>query len=278
MEQVTSKDGTRIAFDRAGSGPAVILVNGALGMRSNTSEYSLVSYLSSHFTVYDYDRRGRGDSGDTLPYAVEREIEDIEALIQAAGGSAYLYGMSSGAVLALEATNCFPGKVAKLALFEPPFLIDNSRPPVPNDYVDQIKQAVAEDRRGDAVEIFMTKAILIPAEFVAQMRYGSSEGLFDTKAKPPAWAQMEQIAHTLAYDGTIMGNLMSGHPLPEKRWTSVTCPTLVIVGGDSEPFFHNGTQALVDALPQAQHHILAGQNHAVDPAVLAPVLIEFFKA
>ncbi len=278
METVTSKDGTVIAFDRSGSGPAVILVAGALGTRSKGMDNPLITSLSPHFTVIDYDRRGRGDSGDTLPYAVEREIEDIDALIDAAGGSASLYGLSSGAVLALEAADKLRGKVKKLAMYEPPFLIDSSRPPVPDDYVEQLNRAVAAGQRGDAVEIFMTKAILIPGEFVRQMRYGPTSDVFGSNVKPPEWAEMEQVAHTLAYDGLIMGDTMSGKPLPAKKWASVTCPTLVIVGGASESFFHNGAQALVDALPHAQRSILAGQNHAVDPAALAPVLINFFKA
>jgi pimeloyl-ACP methyl ester carboxylesterase len=273
MQKVTSRDGTVIAFDQTGQGPVVILVTGALGVRSDAE---LVAQLAPHFTVINYDRRGRGNSSNTLPYAVEREIEDIEALIDATGGSAYLYGISSGAALALEAANKLPAKVEKLALYEPPFIVDNSRPPLPEDYVAQLNAAIAAGRPGDAVEIFMTKAILIPAEFVAQMKQGPMSEVFESEMKPPEWVGMEKVAHTLPYDGLIMGNTMSGQPLPTGKWISVSAPTLVIVGGDSEPFFHSGTQALVEILPKARHRVLAGQNHAVASKVLAPVLIKFF--
>src|SRR6185369_16666622 len=136
MKTVTSKDGTRIAFDQTGKRPAIILVNGALGTRSHASPDSLAGILSKEFTVIDYDRRGRGDSGDTLRYAVQCEIEHIEALIDEIGGSAFLFGNSSGAILALEAARAMPNKIKKLALFEPPFIIDDSRPPLPEDYVE----------------------------------------------------------------------------------------------------------------------------------------------
>lgn len=273
MQKVTSRDGTVIAFDQEGQGPVVILVTGALGVRSDAD---LAAQLASHFTVINYDRRGRGNSGNTLPYAVEREIEDIEALINATGGSAFLYGLSSGAALALEAANKLSSKVKKLALYEPPFIVDNSRPPIPQDYVAQLNAALAAGRRGEAVEIFMTKAILIPAEFVAQMKQAPMSEVLDSEMKPPEWAEMEKVAHTLPYDGLIMGNNMSGQPLPTDKWTSVSAPTLVIVGGASEPFFHNGAQALVEILPNAQYRVLEGQNHAVAAKALAPVLIEFF--
>jgi pimeloyl-ACP methyl ester carboxylesterase len=234
--------------------------------------------LESHFTVIDYDRRGRGDSGDAQPYAVEREIEDIEALIDAAGGSAYLYGLSSGAILALEAARALPTKIRKLALYEPPFIIDDSRPPLPPDYVEQLNAAIAAGRPGDAVEIFMTKALLIPAEFVSMMRNAPMNQSFPEGQKPPEWSDMEKVAHTLAYDGLIVRDYVAGKPLPHGRWANVPARTLVIVGENSEPFFHDGAQALVDAMPHVQRRTLEGQDHAVDPAVLAPVVDEFFRA
>ena len=280
MKTVTSKDGTTIAFDQLGKGPAVILVNGALGTRSHATPDSMADILSKQFTAIDYDRRGRGDSGDTPTYAVQREIEDIEALIDGAGGSAFLFGNSSGAILALEAARALPNRVKKLALYEPPFIIDASRPPLPEDYVEQLNAATRAGRPGDAVEIFMTKALLIPPEFVDMMRdapmsaaFGDNEG-----AKPPEWADMEKVAHTLAYDGMIVKDFLAGKPLPPKRWASFTAPTLVIVGGNSEPFFHDGAQALVDDMSNAQRRTLEGQDHAVSPVALAPVLIEFFKS
>jgi pimeloyl-ACP methyl ester carboxylesterase len=267
MKQVVSKDGTTIAFDRSGNGPAVVLVGGALSVRSHPMVAQLVERLSQRFTVLNYDRRGRADSGDTSPYAVRREVEDLEAVIDAAGGSAFVFGSSSGAVLALEAASTLPTKITKLALYEPPFIIDDSRPPVPNGLLQQLNEAVASGRRGDAVEIFMTKAVGLPKESLVSMR------------KDPSWAQMEAVAHTLAYDVLIVGDTMGGKPLPAdrvKQWAAATMPVLVMAGEKSEPFMHKGAQALVEALPSAQHRALAGQGHAADSAALAPVLVEFF--
>jgi pimeloyl-ACP methyl ester carboxylesterase len=261
---VTSSDGTKIEFDRSGEGPAVILVTGATGVRSHPMMTRLAALLAPRFTVFNYDRRGRGGSGDTPPYAVEREIEDIDALIDEAGGSAFVYGISSGAVLALDAASKLPTRIAKLALYEPPFIVDDSRPPLPAEYVQQLDAAIAGGDRGAAVEIFMTKALGIPAEYLAPMR------------SDPSWAETEAIAHTIAYDGRIMGDTMSGKPLPTERWAAATMPTLVMTGGLSERFFHDGAKALVDGLPNARYLTLEGQGHDVASEVLAPVLAEFF--
>ncbi len=278
MKTVRSIDSTSIAFDQVGGGAPLILVSGALGVRKHPMAGELAGLLAPHFTVITYDRRGRGDSGDTLSYAVEREVEDIEALIDAVGGSAFLYGMSSGAVLALEAANSLSNKVKKLVMYEPPFLVDNSRPAVPTDYVKRLNQAVAEGRRGDAVEIFMTEAVGVPAEYDAQMRTGGTGESSEGEMKPPEWAEMESIAHTLAYDGAIMGDMMSNKPLPRGRWTSVSMPTLVLTGGNSPTFFHAGAQALVELLPNARWQTLEGQDLAVAPHALAPVLIAFLNS
>ena len=263
MDTVTSADGTRIGYDRNGDGPAIILVSGALGHRGfDPLTGGLLDLLAPDFSVYFYDRRGRGDSTDTHPYAVEREIEDIAALIEAAGGEAYAYGLSSGGVLALRAAQALPA-IAKLAMYEPPFIIDDSRPPLPSDYVEQVEQAVAEGRRGDAVEILMTKAIGVPVEYLAHMR------------QDPSWSAMEAVAHTISYDGRTMGTTMSGRPLPAE-WAQITTQTLVLDGGMSEQFMHDAANALADLLPNARRHTLADESHAVDPKVLAPVLAEFF--
>lgn len=276
MNKVTSKDGTTIAYDQLGSGPALILVTGAFGVRRHPIMAQLAELLSPHFTVIYYDRRGRGDSGDSPSYAVEREVEDIEALIDAAGGSAFLAGSSSGSVLALEAVARLPDKVKKLVMYEPPFVVDDSRPPVGKDFAQRLNALIAEGRRGDAVELFMTEAVGVPPEFVAQMRSGPGGGGAGERMTPPEWVEMEQVAHTLAYDSAIMGETMSGKPLPAGRWSTATAPTLVISGGNSPPFFHNGAQALVALLPDAEYRILEGQDHAVSPDALAPVLVEFF--
>ena len=263
MRTVISKDGTPIAFDQSGQGPAIILVAGATATR--LAETSLAVALATQFTVFAYDRRGRGDSGDTSPYAVEREVEDIDALITEAGGSAYVFGHSSGAVLALEAARLLKGRIEKLAMYEPPFIIDDSRPPIPQDYVPHLNKLISEGRRSEAVEYFMIDVVLVPAEMVAQMR------------STPMWPQIEAVAHTIPYDGAIMGDTMSGNPATLRKWASVTVPTLVIVGGASPAFFHNGAQTLVDILPNATSRILAGQDHGPADDVLAPVLVEFFK-
>jgi pimeloyl-ACP methyl ester carboxylesterase len=262
MRKVISKDGTPIVFDQSGQGPAIILVAGALSTRLDAT--SLAAVLAAHFTVFAYDRRGRGESGDTPPYAVEREVEDIEALINEAGGSAFVLGHSSGAVLALEAACLLPTKITKLALYEPPFIVDDSRPPLPEDYVQHLIELVSSGRRGEAVEYFLTVAVGVPAEMVAQTRESA------------IWPGLEEVAHTLVYDGTIMGNTMRGNPLPPDKWASVTVSTLVMDGGISPVFMHHGAQELVNILPNAQRLTLEGQGHGPSDEVLAPVLKEFF--
>ena len=262
MQKAHSADGTPIAFDRVGEGQPLIVVGGALSDRSAVTR--IAEQLAPHFTVYGFDRRGRGDSGDTQPYAVEREIEDIEALIDQAGGAAFVLGHSSGAGLSLEATKRLGAKVKKLALYEPPFIVDGSREPIPGDYVAQLQQRLDAGKRGDAVEYFLTRLVGIPAPALGEMR------------QAPMWAAMERLAHTLPYDNAVMGDTMSGNPLPAKRWAAITQPTLVLVGGSSPTWMHNGTRSLVDTLPNAQHRTLEGQNHAPAPEILAPALIEFF--
>lgn len=260
MSKVTSKDGTPIAFDKSGMGPAVVVVGGVLGDRSQQAP--LAALLAEHFTVFNYDRRGHGKSGDTPPYAVEREIEDLEAIIDEAGGSAFVYGTSGCAVLALEAAahGLAPG-IRKLAIWEPPYILDGSRPPVPQDYREQLTRLLASDRRGDMVELFFTKAVNLPVEFVAQMR------------QAPFWASQEAMAHTLVYNAAIMGDFS----LPARRVATVTVPTLVIDGGETT-WLSQSAQALADALPNAQRRTLKGQPHNVAPEAIAPVLVEFFKS
>jgi pimeloyl-ACP methyl ester carboxylesterase len=256
MEQVRSSDGTAIGFDRLGQGPRVVLVSG--GSVDRSSNLPLAQELASDFTVLNYDRRGRGPSGDTPPYVIEREIEDIEAVIEATGGEASLYGSSSGAVLAMLAAEAdLP--VAKLAMWEPPFIPEGMAPP-PEDQVEQYETMVAEGRRGDAVEYFMSKVVGMPPEFVAGAK------------QQPFWAAMEALAHTLAYDARIMGD----YRIPVDRAAGVKVPTLVIAGGADMPWMRDTAAALAEALPQGQVRFLNGQGHDVDPRVLAPVLKGFF--
>jgi alpha/beta hydrolase family protein len=263
MQTVTSADGTTIAFDRTGQGPPVILVAGATAKRADPGNPDLAERMAGRFTVYNYDRRGRGDSTDTPPYAVEREVEDIAALAEAAGGAAYIYGISSGAVLALEAARRLPA-LTKLAMYEPPFIVDDSRPPRARDYVAQLDKMVAEGRRGDAVMYLMTEAAGIPAEFAAGMR------------DQPFFPAVEAVAHTIAYDGRIMGDTMYGGPLPAE-WAGFTGSALVVDGGNT-PWIHAGAVALAGLLPGARLVTLGGQDHNVDPDAIAPVLIDYFAA
>jgi pimeloyl-ACP methyl ester carboxylesterase len=261
-DTVRSSDGTTIAFDRSGEGPPLVLVGGALSDRSTAS---MAGHLAERFTVIAYDRRGRGDSGDTAPYEVDREVDDLLALIVDAGGSAFVFGHSSGAVLGLEAAaHGLP--IAKLALYEPPFIVDDSRPELPRDYVTHLEELVSADRRGDAVEYFMTTAVGVPADMVTEMRSWRR------------WPSMEALAHTISYDGRMMGDAIAGSPEPLQRWESVTIPTLVMDGGASPDWQRNAVRALVDVLPNVRHRTLEGQGHGPADELLAPALIEFFTA
>ncbi len=266
MQQVTSKDGTPIAFDKLGAGPALILVGGAFQYRSfDPRTTHLAELLAKDFTTYHYDRRGRGDSGDTLPYAEEREIQDLAALIAATGGSACVFGMSSGGILALDAA-ARGLHITKLALYEPAFIVDNSRPPLPPDYLPHLNNLIATGRRDEAVEYFMITTVGVPSEMVAGMR------------QSPVWSGFTAVAHTLAYDAAFTTDLQRGKPLPTDRWANVTIPTLVVDGGASLAWMHNGAEAVAQVLANAQRRTLAGQQHDVAPEVLAPVLVEFYKA
>ena len=265
MTAVTSKDGTSIAYERLGSGPAVILLGG--GLDAGSENAPLATELAEHFTVYNYARRGRGDSGDILPYAVEREIEDIEALIAEAGGSAHLYGISSGGALALEAAAAGIG-IDKLAVYEVPYNMADDGPQRQREYVEQLGAFLAEGRRGDAAELFMRVA-------------GASDEMIAGAKDSPMWPGLEAIAHTLAYDAACMG---SGQP-PSARLARITRPTLVATGGGSPDsfvggggdFFGKAADAIAASIPQAERQTIEGQTHMVDPKALAPVLERFFR-
>jgi pimeloyl-ACP methyl ester carboxylesterase len=262
VNTVHSKDGTTIAFDRTGQGPPVVLVDGALCSRNMGPSGPLATLLAEHFTVFTYDRRGRGDSGDKAPYAVDREIEDLEALVGEAGGATAVWGVSSGAVLALEAASRLTG-VTRLALYEAPFIVDDSRPSTEEDW-RRISEAVAAGRRGDAVKFFL-KSVGLPGFVIALMQF------------LPVWSKLKAVAHTLPYDGAIVRENQKGRPLPAGRWASVTIPTLVMEGGKSPHWIRHANRSLANILPNAKYRTLEGQTHIVKAKAHTPVLVEFFK-
>lgn len=264
MQTAVSNDGTKIAYDCAGEGQPLILVSAALG--DHTEYAGLAALLAEQFTVVTYDRRGRGESGDTQPFTPQREIEDIAALIDAVGGDAMLFGSSSGAILALKAAAELGEKVSKLVLYDAPFIVDHSRPPLPNDYVEQLNAAIAQDERGRALEIFFGQAMLLPDEFLEGMK------------QSPMWEGMQTNAHTLAYDGLIVRDLMAGKPWEVGAWKNVSARTLALVGENSEAFMHAAAEPLADDLAHGIYQPLAGQDHSAPmmaPGALAPVLLEF---
>ena len=259
MRFVTSADGTTIALDRLGDGPPVIMVVGAFNSRSTTAP--LAAALQDWFTILNYDRRGRGDSGDTPPYSVQREIEDLGAVIAEAGGAAAVFGYSSGATLALRAAASGLA-ISKLALYEPPFLVDDSRPPLPADLPARLADLVAAGRRGDAVELYQREAIGMPEQVVTGMR------------QAPFRPALEAIAHTLAYDAAIVGDMT----LPAELIASISAPALVIGGENSPPLMRNAARAVADALPDGQLRTLAGQGHDISPEATAPALKAFLTS
>ena len=259
MDTVASADGTTIAFDRYGDGPPVIMAVAAFNTRSATEP--LARALAPQFTVLNYDRRGRGDSDDTAPYAVDREIDDLSALITAAGGSAAVFGHSSGATLALKAAAAgLP--VTKLVLYEPPFRTDDSHPGLPADFPAKLAGLVSAGRRGDAVELYQTQAVGIPEEVVVQLRHA------------PFRPGLEAIAHTLAYDAAIIGDLS----LPGGLLATITGPALVITGENSPPFLRNAARAAAAALPGGHLATLPGQTHDINPDATAPVMAAFLAS
>ncbi|GGV44926.1 alpha/beta fold hydrolase [Streptomyces griseoflavus] len=261
MNTVQSADGTAIAYDRSGEGEPLVLVGGSFSERAHPTMTQLADELAPHFTVYNYDRRGRGDSADAPEYAVEREIEDLAAVIAEAGGSAKVFGLSAGGVLALKAAAAGVD-ITRVAVYDPPFAVDGTGPKPPAGFTEKLTELAASDRRGEAVEFFMTKGMGAPAEAVAGMRFA------------PFWAGLEALAHTLPYDTTITGDDFA---LPTEELSAVKVPVLVAHGGDADPWLHAGARATADAVPDARHRTLEGQGIAVEPSVLAPVLKEFFE-
>jgi pimeloyl-ACP methyl ester carboxylesterase len=264
MGQVVSKDGTAIAFTRIGSGPALIIVDGAMCYRAFGPATPLAEALAEHFTVYTYDRRGRGGSGGgTTPYDVEREVEDIAALIEEAGGSANLFGMSSGGTLVAEAAHRGVD-AARIAIYESPMIVDGTREPMAEDFPARVERAVAEGRRGDAVKLFM-RYVGTPGFFIAVMPL------------MPMWKKIKDVAHTLPNDFALTGEFQRATPPPADRWSGAEVPALVIAGGKSPEYMRNAQRHLASALPQGELTVLSGQTHMVKAKATVPVLVDFFR-
>jgi len=261
MSQAISKDGTAIDYERAGQGPALILVDGAMCSRDFGPTPKLRPLLAPHFTVYAYDRRGRGKSGDTLPYSPQREVEDIAALIQEAGGSASLVGLSSGGALALEAAaSGLP--IDKVVAYEPPYVGVTGNGAVP-DHQARLQALVAEGDRGGAVKYFMRSMVGAPAPMVVMMQL-----------MPWIWRKLKAVAHTLPYDAAVM----SGFEVPAARLAEVRVPALVMHGSKTDARLARAAEAVAAAVPGALHRTLPGQTHNVSPGALTPALIEFLAA
>jgi pimeloyl-ACP methyl ester carboxylesterase len=263
MATIRSKDGTSVAYSQSGTGPALIFVDGALCYRASGPSGPVAELLKEHCTVFTYDRRGRGASGNTLPYAIEREVEDIEALLSEAGGRAVLFGVSSGAVLSLDAASRLSG-ITKLVLYEAPFIVDDSHAPIPSEFLTRLEEAVASDRRDAAVKMFL-KLVGVPAFGVVMMRI------------LPVWRKLTAVAHTLPYDIRIVEPNQQGRPLPKSRWSRATMPTLALDGGKSPVYMRNGMRALAAVLSNATYRTLPGQTHMVNAKAVVPVVIEFLN-
>jgi pimeloyl-ACP methyl ester carboxylesterase len=259
---VTSKDGTTIAYSQVGQGPALILVDGALCYRQFGPSQGIATLLAPHFSVFTYDRRGRGESGDTLPYANEREVEDLAALVEVAGGKAFVASQSSGAALAMETANRFPG-ITKLAMYEAPFVVDTTGKPVTQAFLARLKEAVAQNQRTKAVKMFMNQ-VGMPGLMVTIMP------LF------PMWPKLTAVAHTLPYDISTVVAYGAGVPLPKTLGEHIKAPMLVMNGGKSPTWMRNAMQELAQVLPHASYRELPGQTHMVKAEVLVPALEEFF--
>ncbi|WP_405589344.1 alpha/beta fold hydrolase [Streptomyces sp. NBC_01092] len=257
-KHTNSADGTSIAYETSGDGPAVILVSGAMSTGGTVAPLAVP--LSERFRVVVYDRRGRGQSGEESPYAVEREVEDLAALIDAVGGEAALYGTSSGGALVLRAAaSGLP--VRQVAVYEVPFAVYEGGARERAEYTERLTEALDEGRRGDAVELFLRLT-------------GMAEQMIQGARQSPMWAGMETIAPSLAYDDAVMGDGL----VPLDRLASITAPVLAVAGSASPAWMREATRTVAQSVPEGTYRSLEGQTHMVDPDVLGPVLAEFFGA
>lgn len=264
MAKVISKDGTQIAYDKTGKGPALVLVDGAFCYRDNGVSPRLVPLLSDFYTVYTYDRRGRGESTDTKPYSVEREIEDLEAMVKATQESPFVCGFSSGAALLLQSVSKgLP--VKKIALFEPPYTVVNGNDVAPpKEAAAKLVSLTEKNKKSEAVKYFMTSVMGMPSIVVALFKlFGKS-----------LWKKNESVSHTLSYEIAVMGDFS----VPKEMAAKVRVPTVVIGGEKSPRKLFNAVKAVGASIPGAELKVLKGQSHNVSMKVLAPVLIDFFKS
>lgn len=264
MATITSKDGTKIAYSKIGQGPSLILVDGALCYRDFGPAKGLADLLKDQFTVYIYDRRGRGESDDTQPYSLQKEIEDIEAITTVAKEPVYLFGQSSGGVLAIEAANALGiNKIVRLAVYETPLFVDNSREPLPKDFMERLHSNIHDGKNGAAVKQFM-KLVGAPSFFLAIMPL------------TPMWKKLKGVAPTLEYDFEFMKDLQQGKQLSSTQWANATMPTLAMTGGKSPAWMKNAVKQVATVLPNSNFSEIPGQNHMINAAVLAPLIKDFF--
>ena len=266
MNTTTSKDGTTIAYERLGSGPPLVLVDGAFCRRAFGPMPDLAKLLAEHFTVFHYDRRGRGDSTDTAPYSVDREVDDLAAIVEAAGGSPNMYGISSGAALAIRAVGSGVS-VKKLVVYEPPFALDGTHTPTPADFREQIAASIAAGRRDDAVKLFM-KVVGVPAF-----------GIFFMRLMPNVWPKLRAVAHTLPYDFALLGETQSGGPLPDElreKLVAIRVPTLALAGGKSPEWMHHASKTVAQTVQSGTFQVVPGQDHNAAAKAMAPFLRTFF--
>jgi pimeloyl-ACP methyl ester carboxylesterase len=260
MAEVRSKDGTSIGYERSGSGPALILVDGAFCSRAFGPSPKLAPLLARAFTVYTYDRRGRGESGNTLPYSPAREVEDLAALVQAAGGTASLAGLSSGGALAIEAA-ASGVPIEKIVAYEPPYVDDDGNRGGAS-HLPALQRLIASGDRGGAIKYFMKDMVGAPGAVVVMMRL-----------MPWIWRKLQAVAHTLPHDAAVMTDFR----IPRARFASVRVPTLVMNGSKTDPRLRGVARTLAGVIPGAQYRELPGQTHNVKPGVLAPAVIEFLR-
>lgn len=259
MRHVASKDGTRIAYETLGQGPPLVVVWGALGLRKSFFAKQMREELARSFTVYDYDRRGRGDSGDAKPYAVQREVEDLAAVVQAAGGDPFVFATSSGAALALEAA-ASGVPMRKLAAYEPPYMVGDPEDRPDADFEQRLVRLIERGERDEAVKYFM-RTVGVPGFVLVIMRL------------MPFWKDMRAVAHTLPYDAAVM----DGFGLPEERLRAIRVPVVALAGGKTTPTLRKAAEAVARTIPGCEHRVIPKQNHGVKPAALRPVLAEMLR-